>query len=463
MKKLLAAILAAATAVTMVGCAASTPGGKVTLPEETGSAVQATALAAPVRAEQPQYPMEDAFYDEKTGEWDDEAWSEAYSAWRTAYDEKMADSETTMDGMAAKFRPLLAALLADSRGQNRVCSPLNVYLALAMLAECTDGESRAQILSALGEDSVETLRTRTKALWNENTWDDGHVTSLLANSLWLRDGYDYKQETLDRLASEHSAASYSGEMGSEAYNEALRAWINENTGDLLQEQAEGLSFDANTVLALASTIYYSANWSDKFSDSATSEDTFHAKSGDLTCDFMHSSDSGTVYYGDGFSAIGLSMDGSGRIWLLRPDDDTSPEELLQADGALDFLLANGQWSQSQYAKIELSLPKFDVASDMDLSAAMRALGITDVFGDAADFSPVTDADKLVLSKAEHAARVKIDEDGCEAAAYTVLIMEATAAPSEPQIVEFKLDRPFLFLLTGLDGAPLFAGIVEQPV
>ena len=58
--------------------------------------------------------------------------------------------------------------------------------------------------------------------------------------------------------------------------------------------------------------------------------------------------------------------------------------------------------------------------------------------------------------------MKIDEDGCEAAAYTVLTKETTAMIEEPETVDFTLDRPFLFVLTGIDGAPLFAGVVNQP-
>ena len=319
MKKILAFGLAVATAVTMVGCAAETSGGKVSLPDEEPSTFLATELAAPVLPEMAQYPQEMDYYNEKTGDWDDEAWSAAYDAWSAEYDAKTADMGEAMSGLSERFLPMMSALLTGSDGENRACSPLNVYMALAMLAETTDGESRAQILNVLGENDIEALRARIKALWNENSWDDGRVTSLLANSLWLRNGTEYNQETMDRLAADYFASSYSGEMGSEEYNEALRSWINKNTGDLLTEQAAGLSFDPQTVLALASTIYYRASWADKFDPSATTEDTFHAASGDVTCEFMHSSENGDVYYGDGFSAIGLPMEGSGTMWLLRPD------------------------------------------------------------------------------------------------------------------------------------------------
>ena len=458
MKRLLAILLAAACAVSTVGCAAGEPAGHVELPSEV------TELAIPEAFAMANYPQDDQYYDAKTGEWDDAAWERDYDAWRAAYDAKTADMADTTEGLDGRFAAIIAALLAGSGGENRVCSPLNVYLALAMLAEVTDGGSRTQILNALGADSMEALRTTAAALWNENSWDDGRVTSLLANSFWLRSGDSYSTDTLNRLATDHHAAAFSGEMGSEDYDKALQSWINENTGNLLTEQAGALKLNPETVLALVSTICFRANWTDKFGEDATSAETFRAPSGDVTCDFMHSSQNGTVYYGDGFSAIGLGFQGSGSMWLLRPDDGKTPEDLLASEDALGFMTANGGWSQTQFAKIALSLPKFDAASDLDLTGALTALGVTDVFDAAtADFSPLKpDADDLALTQAKHAARVKIDEEGCEAAAFTFFGVEATAMLEEPQTVEFRLDRPFLFVITGLDGAPLFAGVVNQP-
>lgn len=52
---------------------------------------------------------------------------------------------------------------------------------------------------------------------------------------------------------------------------------------------------------------------------AATQDVFHAPNGDVSTDFLHSSNSNTVYYGDGFSAIGLSLENSGRMWLLKPE------------------------------------------------------------------------------------------------------------------------------------------------
>ena len=67
---------------------------------------------------------------------------------------------------------------------------------------------------------------------------------------------------------------------------------------------------------------------------------------------------------------------------------------------------------------------------------------------------------VFLSAAEHAALVEIDEDGVTGAAYTMLAMAAGAAVPQDEI-DFVLDRPFLFLVTGRDGSVLFSGVVNN--
>ena len=140
----------------------------------------------------------------------------------------------------------------------------------------------------------------------------------------------------------------------------------------------------------------------------------------------------------------------------------APEELLADEAAMDFLLSGGESAESKYLIVNLALPKFDTASDLDLADSLKALGITDVFDPAvSDFSPMTDDTAAYLSQAKHAARVTVDEEGVTAAAYTVMMMCGEAAPPEEE-VDFVLNRPFVFAITGTDGLPLFVGIVHQP-
>ena len=55
----------------------------------------------------------------------------------------------------------------------------------------------------------------------------------------------------------------------------------------------------------------------------------------------------------------------------------------------------------------------------------------------------------------------VDEEGCIAAAYTVMAAAGAAMPPD-ETVDFVLDRPFVFVITSDSGLPLFAGMVKKP-
>jgi len=112
--------------------------------------------------------------------------------------------------------------------------------------------------------------------------------------------------------------------------------------------------------------------------------------------------------------------------------------------------------------VNQSVPKFDVVSDYSIVDGLQKLGITDVFDfGKSDFTPLTTDTEVALNQATHAARVMIDEEGCVAAAFTVMLACGAARPPEEKI-DFVLNRPFMFVINGQDGQPLFVGIVNQP-
>ncbi len=451
-------------------------------PECAPASYESCALSLADEPGMAPYPKdEDFFADVGDGE---DAWQKANDAYSAAYEawwesRKALRSGTDYTGLLDGFISASSAqFLAGAGAENRVYSPINVYMALSMLAETTGGDSRAQILELLQVDSIEALRQRAAALWKDNYRDDGVVTSLLANSLWLRSGMTYSQDTLDTLAKDYYASSFSGKMGSEEYNQALRDWLNAQTNGLLAEQAQGLEMSPETVLALASTIYFKAAWSGEFDKNRTETDRFHAPDGDVDAEFMRQSMMGSFYWGDNFTAVQLSFQRGGSMWLILPDEGCSVDELLRSGEAMDFLLTpkydqyddkgnvtREGWTGQKYLTINLSMPRFDVSSDLSLIDGLKELGVTDVFDyTVSNFDPLgasTD-EPLYVSTAQHAARVKVDEEGCEAAAYTVIMTECGAAMPPDDEVDFTLDRPFLFAVTGDSGLPLFTGVVNQP-
>lgn len=388
---------------------------------------------------------------------DPEAWQEEnWNRWQW-----LREQQVDLDNYLNACLPLL---LDSSDNENRVCSPLNVYMALAMAAELSDGESRAQILDLLGASSLEALRENADTLWNLNYRDDGVSTSILAGSLWMRDDFDYNSKALQTLRDSYHASSYYGDMSDPQYTEALRDWLNRQTGGLLTDAAEGVTLDAETMLELLTTVYFRAKWLTQFDAVNTAPETFHAPDGDVACDFMHGGDNIYLYYGERFTALQKPFEAAGELWCLVPEEGLTPEDLLNDPEAMALLTRRAyDYEKFHWYVGELSMPKFDVTSDMELREMLQALGVTDVFApDAADFSPLFgDAEGVSLSHVRHAARLSVDEEGVTATAFTDMGWGAGGPEGE---LDYTLDRPFLLRISGgsWNPSPLFVGVVNDP-
>ena len=418
-------------------------------------------LSAAVYPRMAQYPNE-LDYETAKG-FDDAGYEAAWSAWRESVSALQSEIDYTQ-GLTPYLRAAIPVLLADAGDKNRVASPLNIYMALAMLAESTAGESRAELLKLLNVPDLVTLRERAKALWQANYRDDGQLTELLAASLWLRDDMDYNKETVGTLAENYYSSSFSGKMGSEDYTAALQSWMNEQTKGLLSDQIEGIELYPETVLALVTTVYYKAAWQEEFRRTETR--SFQSPAGERSCEFLLDSSVTDYYSGKGFTAAGKSLLGSGSMYFLLPEESLSPEELLGREEVMDFLTDAPGRSRTEHrtARVNLAVPKFDVSAQLELREKLETLGVLAVFDDGkADFSPLCpEEDGLSLTRARHGARLMIDEKGVTGAAYTLLGVYGALEPQQLDEVELTLDRPFLFVVTNNEGLPLFVGVVNNP-
>ncbi|MBR5515872.1 MAG: hypothetical protein IKU52_06690 [Clostridia bacterium] len=388
--------------------------------------------------------------------------SDTTDDWYQFYREMDSEFKSLGINMDSFYKNTCKVFLKDSQNKNLLYSPVNLYMALAMLAEISDGESRQQLLSLTEVDSIEQLRTIAKAIWKACYKNDGISSTVLANSLWLDNKYSYNQSTLDILAQYYYASSFEGDCGSKEFNEVFRKWINDQTNGLLEDNVSDLEITKDTVLTLASTIYFYAKWSDEFSPELTKEDTFNSPNGEIKCEFMNSSNSGTYFWGENFSAVKKHMDENGTMYFILPDEGYSPEDILKKDDIYSFLNSGDNWENKKNLIINLSVPKFDVSSKVQHRDSFGELGVTDIFEDKkANFANLVEDTSGFAAYIEHAVRVKIDEKGCEAAAYTVIPMCGSSMPPKDEI-DFKLDRPFIFVITSDVGIPLFTGIVNNP-
>lgn len=371
---------------------------------------------------------------------------------RTQKTEERADTEELV-----RFSSETAAKIF-AEGENTVYSPVSLYMALGMVTELTEGQTKRQVTNLLGVSDSEVLRQWTQSLWRQLYRDEKDSALWLGNAAFLNEAMTFHKEPLEVLAEDYYASSYGLPMGTSGADKAIAAWLDRQTNDLLTDDTGAIRTEKRDLLRLYNTIYYKAAWQAEFFGGATAEDIFTAADGtEQKTDFMHISiEESPVAQGEGYRRASLYLKDGGEMTFYLPDEGMTVEELLQRENLLGELLPVDEW----VVQVNWSVPKFDLHDSLKLNDALQALGVTDAFDkNKADFAPLTEQPAYVES-VNQAARVKIDEEGVEAAAYTEVDTNAAAAPpQEMPEEEMNLNRPFLFVIWK-DGAPLFVGAVQ---
>ena len=459
MKRMLS--LALAAVLLLAGCAGgsqSPNGGGEPVHDGKEPVKMSYTLAEPVYPEFPQQPQfsEDGDYD---------AYSEAYDKYMDALialrgeGNHVTEAEhAALTAFTAKSTPLV---LAGQEGKNAIYSPLSLWSALAMLAPCANGDSRLQVMTALNTENLDSLEEMASHIWQTLYTDDGMSALILSNSIWLNSNLQgtYVQDTLDTLAQKYYAGTYAVPMGSGEADQAVTEWVGEQTRGLIGGEQPVVETKPETLALLVSSLYYRAAWQDEFMPERTETDTFTGADGqESRVDFMHRTEDANFIRRDGYQAARLQTHLGEMVFVL-PDQGVAPESLLQNQEFLSRLEFYGD--ACTWGEVQWSVPKFDVNSDLDLMDALKRLGITDLPDfDRADLTGLTDLDAF-LSDAKQLARVKVDEEGVEAAAVTMMMINLECLPPEPtEVCVMDLDRPFLFLIRTQD-IPLFVGIVNQ--
>ena len=398
---------------------------------------------------------------------------EQYTEWLAQRD-ALAKLVETARAPIADFSGLVSdEILSGVDGTNRVWSPVNAYIALAMTAELTGSETQAQVLDILGATDTEELHSRISAVWEEIYEDNSKEISVLANSLWLDDDVKYVQEKMDSIAYDYYASVYQGDLGSDKTNRAMTNWMRNQTGGLLKDRTQKCQLEPkDQVLAIASTIYFQSKWADEFNASDNTHGVFHAVTGDTEATFMNKKEYHMNYYwGEDYGAVQMFLENGSYMWFILPDEGKTVDDVLASDEYMEMItqahLHSDEKDNRKWMKVNLTVPQFDVSASTNLKDALQAAGLTNLFelyGN--DFSPSIikaneNDDPVYLDSINQDTRVKIDEKGVVAASYIELNFGAGAAEPPNEIIDFVLDRPFVFAVTKSQ-IPLFVGTVNTP-
>lgn len=362
---------------------------------------------------------------------------------------------------------LLHELDERREAPNLFFSPLSASLALTMVLNGARNETYRQMAHALGygEQPVERINTENALLLHLLRSPDPKTETLVANSLWVQQGFSLLPSFLQACQKHYEAEVDSVDFmqDREGAAERINGWVKQNTKGLIPKLFEPSDFSPLTRLVVVNTLYFKGKWQKPFDKQATREEEFHLEGGKVKrVPMMHQSGKFDYLRGDGFQAVALPY-GAGELsfYLFLPDEGRSLQAFLKE-------LTTERWAQwlKGFKPMEgdVGLPRFRIEATYPLKEPLQAMGITDAFdpekADLSGVAPLTDG-RLFITKALQKAVVEVDEEGTKAAAATGVVVSVTAY--NPNRFTLIANRPFFFIIRhNATGAILFMGIVREP-
>ena len=330
--------------------------------------------------------------------------------------------------------------------ENILLSPFSLNIALAMLANGTQGDALKEITDATGLKgfSINELNSYYQKMTEGLKKADGGVVFTSANSMWSNKNIILKEDYVTTNKAVYNAECFEVDFANPSTVNDINKWCADNTNGKIDKILE--STDASDLLYLINAIYFSAKWTNEFQPKNTKEGEFTQKDGSMaTANFMPQKGERPYFRNDLFASTKLEY-GNGAFYmqLILPNENYTTEQVIDQLKEPGYLAeCNNRFST--YI-VDLSLPRFKVTGEEDLITALQATGIKKIFTGEDNFSLITDA-KMNISKIKQHTYLTVDEEGSEAAAITYEVMSGSAGPAPvPPSADFIANRPFLFMI-----------------
>lgn len=397
------------------------------------------------------------------------------------------DTET-MGGKVNNLGYNLSKLLAqtEKKDENRVISSYSILMALTMLDNGADGETKAEIEKALGIADLDTWNEEFSQYFKKycndtiqnhdaNKKDDNDIMLFYkdlrfkpelscANSFWYNDSqYSFnskiQQDYMNKLKLNYLANCMPLDFSNPDRNpkDDINKWVEDKTNQKIKNLLSDNLEKNKTEAVLVNTLYFNGCWENTFEEYRTDEKNFYGKNKTTKVDMMQQTEEYYSYY-EQDSIMGLELPFYG-------DSDLVMDVITSKEQGKDGIFLFEQMSNTEKNKffqslgnakeqlVNLKLPKFKLEyGTVNITNQLKDLGMKRAFDEKyADFPGMRgeNIDNIFVDSVLHKAVIEVGEAGATAAAATAVIMDATSAiePSKkPTPIDFNVNRPFIFAI-----------------
>ena len=362
---------------------------------------------------------------------------------------------------------------ADRSGKSFIYSPLSITYVLGMVNDAATGLTEKELEETLGfhQGGIQAVNDYCKKLIDGLPKVDDKVTLNIANAIFLNKDFTLKPQFEQDMQTYYDAKAEALDFSASNTLDHINGWCKEKTNGMIPSILDDI--DPLMVSYLLNAIYFKADWASKFDPKNTKNETFTTENDNSSTDIpmMHQNVLISYLKTDTYSAIILPY-GTG-LWnmtVLLPEKGKTTDDVIK-EVAQSSILNNPGWCETggnyfEGYEVDLKLPRFETSSDTDkledgLIGLMKKMGINRAFEDGLAEIPNMCEVPVYVELMRQKAKIKVSEEGSEAAAVTVAGVANYSMGSEPieyPKATFHANRPFVYVIREQSsGVILFVG------
>lgn len=355
----------------------------------------------------------------------------------------------------------------DDGIKNSCVSPFSIFMLLSMLSECSSGESKEEIISALNinEDDLNEFTKILYKTFTKNIFDANGKASLIervSNSIWIDESITVNDTCLNNLSNYYYVDTFhtSFSKNNKRANSDFSKYVNDETNGFLNKE---FNFSANTVILLSNIIYLKEVWND-FGEELnfhSEEISFKEKNGTIKNTKMLSSlySLGQVKEDENFKSFYINTAHDLKLYFIKPNELNYKLSIDDYSKALNepYIIIDEELEKKYLTNI--IFPEMNIDGDVSIkNLLIEDFGISEVFNDGdANFKPLTNT-SIYVNDINHVTKLKVDKTGIEGAALTVEDFATESAPLYKNVYStFVIDNAFEYFLTDNRNNIIFSG------
>jgi serpin B len=348
---------------------------------------------------------------------------------------------------------------SDESKENLLISPLSISMALSMVMNGAEGNTKIGLSKTLGYGNTEISKINEfyKLMIPQLKSVDNQVVFSIANSIWYRNTFPFSTSFLSTNLNYYNAYVSPLDFSSPTATKTINSWVNTKTNNEIPSIIDHILPDQ--VMFIINAIYFKGLWSKQYDVTKTTDQDFYCENKKVVkCKMMTQEEVNFPFYSNKiFTAVEMSYGQSSYVMtVLLPNDGKTTSDVFSNITAESWKSMNDSLG---FEEVTLNIPRFKITYETSLNSMLGTMGMADAFNPkVANFKGIYSRGGIYISEMKHKTTINVDEKGTVAAAVTADQYVTLAMPTMVNI-----NKPFVFVISEKStGTILFTGRIMDP-